>query len=178
MWQIVILTVMISLTGYYSLIDQKIVPNAQDANARNLATSMGVYRQAVVNYSSDTAHRTKVGVVDPSEKFPAGYTAASAAFWNNYIEADGTIYVFPAAPLPVNITSEIVALSQNSILAGESNSTRDALIAPADIATPSKWENNEKDIPLAKDYLGSTPIPLPLAAAIPSNSPVWLAHRN
>jgi len=170
---------MISLTGYYSLVDEKVVPIAQDVNARNLATSMGVYRQAVINYASDKTHSTEINMsVNPSEKFPTGYTTSSAALWTNYVDGNGIIYIFPAAPLPVNITSEIVALSQNSILAGESNSTGDALIAPADPHPPRRWINNDQDIPLAKDYLGSTPIPLPPAAAIPANSAIWLALRN
>lgn len=182
MWNILILSAMVAVAGYYTLSDLRILPNPEYVAARNLAASMGVYRQAVINYS--TVNRAVTGqTVNPSAYFPTGYTAEAASQWSNYVEPDGTIYVFrnPDKALPVNITAELVSLSQNSVLAGESGATDNMLHAPADIATPVGWVNNNQDIPLATDYHGASRIPLtPSAAAliVPRSSPVWLAYPN
>jgi hypothetical protein len=186
MWNVVILSAMVAVAGYYTLSDQRILPNPEYVVARNLAASMGIYRQAVINYSSAPANRAVTGPVDPSGFFPTGYTAEVPSLWSNYIDPNGTIYVFrnPNKALPVNITAEIVSLSQNSVLAGEAGATDNKLHAPADVATPVGWVNdvnNTQDIPLATDYHGAPPIPLTPSSAtpiVPPGSPVWLAYRN
>ncbi|MFZ6774450.1 type IV pilus biogenesis protein PilM [Undibacterium sp. SXout7W] len=182
MWNVLALTTMLSLVGYYNLSEYRILPNPDRVAARNLAASMGTYRQAVINYS--TANPTDTGhSVDPAAFFPTGYTVAAASIWSNYIEPDGTIYIYPnpAKPLPVNITAEIVSLSQNSVLAGESGATDNMLHAPADIATPIDHINNNQDIPMAEDYHVTSLIPLTPSTStliVPPGSPVWLAYKN
>lgn len=182
MWNIFMLTAMLGIAGYYTVSDLQVLPDPQQVSARNLAASMGAYRQAVINYA--TANPAVTGqTVDPSAYFPTGYTAQTASQWSNYIEPDGTITIFrePTRPLPVNITAEIVSLSQNSVLAGESGASDNMLHAPADIATPAGWVNNGQDIPLATDYLGASRIPLTPSTTlliVPRSSPVWMAYRN
>lgn len=182
MWNVLILSAMLALAGYYTLSDLQILPDPEYVAARNLAASMGMYRQAVINYS--TANPAVTGQsVDPSAYFPTGYTTEAASQWSNYVEPDGTIYVFrdPIKALPLNITAEIVSLSQNSVLAGESGATDNMLHAPADVATPVGWVNNGHDIPLATDYHVASRIPLTPSSTtpiVPPGSPVWLAYRN
>lgn len=181
MWNVFILSAMLALAGYYTLSDLRILPDHERVAAENLAASMGTYRQAVINFS--TANPGVTGqTVNPSAYFPTGYTAEAASQWSNYIEPDGTIYVFrnPDIELPVNITDEIVRLSQNSVLAGESGADN-LLHAPADVATPAGWVNNGYDIPRATDYQVTSRIPLTPSSAtriVPAGSPVWLAYRN
>lgn len=182
MLNVLILSAMLAFAGFYTLSDLRLQPNSEYVAARTLATSMGIYRQAVINYS--TANPEVTGcTVDPSAFYPTGYTTQAAVQWSNYVEPDGTIYIFraPNKMLPVNITAEIVSLSQNSVLAGESGTSDNMLHAPADIATPTGWVNKEKDIPLATDYHVESRIPLTPSTAtliVPRGSPVWLAYRN
>ncbi|MGZ3236655.1 MAG: type IV pilus biogenesis protein PilM [Burkholderiaceae bacterium] len=182
MWNIMVLTLMASLAGYYSLNDEKILPDQQVAVARNLAVSMGTYRQAVINYA--TANPTATGQVTiPAAYLPTGYTTAQAGLWTNFIDPNGTIYIYPAAALPVNITAEIISLSQNSVLVGEAGASDNMLHAPADRPTPAGWANDPKshNIPLALDYTGAPNIaltPSQPTPIVPAGSTVWLAYRN
>lgn len=182
MWNIMMLSAMLAFAGYYTLADLRILPEPQSVAAKNLAASMGTYRQAVINYASANPAVTGQSV-DPSAYFPIGYTSEDASRWSNYVEPDGTIYVFrdPNQALPLNITAEIVSLSQNSVLAGEAGAADNLLHAPADVATPAGWTNNGQDIPLAPDYHGAPRIALTPSTAtliVPPGSPVWLAYRN
>ena len=185
MWNVAMLTIMLSLVGYYSMIDQRVVPNAQDAVARNLAGSMGTYRQAVIDYC--TAYFLTYGVSVPTGliensalTLPTGYTTELASRWKNYIDGSGTIYIFPSTTLPVNITGEVVRLSQNSVLAGEAGSDG-TLHAPADLATPISYvppSTPTQDIPLAPDYHPTTRIPLPAVAVGITPAIKWIAYET
>jgi hypothetical protein len=169
MWNIAILTVMIALTGFYSMEGEKNAPVTQNVIARNLAESMAAYRQGTIKYATDnTGVSGKVENSTLQNFFPTGYTNEFAKNWTNYIAPDGTIYIYPAAPLPVNITSELVKLSQNSILVGTAGAGS-TLDAPADI----KNDNAGYVPPLNKISLPST-----LPDANLQSYPVWLAYRN
>ena len=107
MWNLVILTVMTSFAGFYSLQHEKYLPDEKVVIARNLAESMANYKEAVVSYSS--AHEDVSGQIANSEisnHYPTGYSNDKAKTWTNYIDEDGTIYVYPAEQLPTKITNE------------------------------------------------------------------------
>jgi hypothetical protein len=187
MWNILILTAMLAVAGYFSMVDQKYVVNSEASTSVGLANGMAFYRQAVINYYTNNpgaSVNTSVGelTLQSSNYFPYGANAPLlTSQWNNYIDTNHIIYIYEAAPMTVNIVSNIVTLSQNSVLAGQAvmNGTTLELYAPADIATaPPSTFGLSSGIPEAMDYGGHSPIPLPVGAAIPVGSPVWLASAN
>lgn len=169
MWYAMVFSVMLAVAGYYSgsapLVDE------QAAAARNLATSMAIYRQLLIAYA--TAHPSatarNVPLAQLTAYFPLGYTQESAQLWRNYVDSDGILYVYPARALALSITNELVALSQNSVLVGDAGIDGN-LHAPANLASFDS-------LPPAVGHT-STDIPLPPGAAISAGLPVWLAFRN
>lgn len=183
MWNIVVLIIMISVGGYYALVDQQYVVTTERNRGAQLANDMGVYRQLVVSYfSADPELKNlSASISDLNGVKPDWIRSETLTRWNNYIDSRGVIYIFGVAPLPVNITADIVALSQNSVLAGEARLTGGALrlFAPADRSTidsvPVTGRGELAEVLEAIDYGEHAPINLPVAAAIPTGSPVWLA---
>jgi hypothetical protein len=185
MWNILVLTIILSVCGYYSMVGQQRL----DANEKNIALSiaigMGTYRQAVVSYYAQNPGAPlntslSAATLSASGAFPNWANSASlCSQWNNFIDGNGMIYIYEQSPLPANIISDIVTLSQNSVLAGQaiSNGGQLTLYAPADIGTaPPSTLSQSSGIPEASDYGAiHDPIVLPAAAAIPVGSPVWLA---
>lgn len=168
MWYASVLFVMVAVAGYYS----GSVPAVDDraATARNLAESMGVYRQSLINYA--TNQRPVSGSVTLAQLrayFPLGYTQESAKMWRNYVDKNGVLYVYPARSLLFPITDELVTLSQNSVLVGDAGSDG-KLHAPANLPTFDS-------LPPPKGK-SSHDIPLPPEAGITAGLPVWLGFRN
>lgn len=168
MWYAMVFSVMLAVAGYYSgsvsHFDDRAVA------ARNLAESMGVYRQMLICYA--TANPTATGSVTLGKLmpyFPIGYTKTSAQLWRNYIDSNGILYVYPAQSLALSITDELVALSQNSVLVGEAGNDG-KLHAPANLPSLDSVP------PIAGNR--SNDISLPPEAAISAGLPLWLAFRN
>jgi hypothetical protein len=156
MWMIWILMIMTSIAGYYSLSDQISSPPPESMKSADLAGSMAIYRAAVLRYA--TANPSFTGTVaDSNLSFPTWYRPLSPPLWTNYIAADGTIVIYASSLPPMTITSEIVSLSRNSVLAGQANAATHTLDSPV---------------------FGNNQIPLPAGLSIPNGSPVWLAKRN
>lgn len=187
MWNILVITVILSVCGYYSMTGEQRLDESGKGTALSIAVDMEMYRQAVVNYHEINPNASLNASV------PAATLVASGAFpnwansaslcsqWNNFIDGNGTVYIYQKSSLPVNITMNIVALSQNSVLAGQAVSSGGQLVlyAPADMGTaPPSTLSQSSGIPEASDYGAHTPIVLPAAAAIPVGSPVWLATPN
>ena len=162
MWGVLVAAIMLMLTSHYMVADQKWLQTLEDMNARIVAEDMALYREAVIGYF--TAHdlrNTNVDMSTLSSTFPSWSplkNGISMASWSNYRDANGMIYIYASSLPKVNITSEIVQLSRNSVLAGAFHTGDASLYSPV---------------------FGDTGIPLTsLAVAgviVPDGSPLWLA---
>jgi hypothetical protein len=151
MWPLCILLAFASLAGYFSLADAVRDPVAAQAQQADLAANMATYRAALVRYLA--AHPTFSGVVpDANLQFPSWYVRYP--WWRNDV-SDGTIVVYADGAVPANFTSEVVRLSNNSMLAGAANGATHRLYSPV---------------------FGDTGIGLP--AVVPDRATVWLARIN
>jgi hypothetical protein len=183
MWNVLVLAILFSVAGYYAMSDQKYAAAAQPANQQlTLAGDMAIYRQAVIDYyKSNPGAPLDAGVPNSALTpfFPEwSDKAALSSQWSNWIDGTYHIYIYEQAPLPINIVSSIVKLSQNSVQAGAAvvQGGQQVLYAPADIPTalPSTM-GSSSGLPYASDYASHDPVVLPAAAAIPTGSPVWMA---
>lgn len=163
MWNLLVLVVMTTLASLYMGADQKNAVAAEQVKAENLAGSMAVYREAVINYFSQ--HPALVGTsvdlatLKINNALPAWsilYTQPATSTWANYRDNDGMIYVYASAPAPYGVVADVLTLSQNSVLAGVYRSG---------------------DVTLYSPVFGDTGVKLPpsSAVAIPNGSPVWIA---
>src|SRR3954465_5331 len=110
MWNILVLTVLISVAGYYATTQEKTgITAVQQAQADNLAGGMAVYREAVVNYFS--THPAQFGSVtlaalDAANVLPSWstlHTQPATSIWANYRDTDGMIYIYSASVPGVGI---------------------------------------------------------------------------
>jgi PilM len=166
MWHILLLAIFVSITGYYSLSDQQQVNTAQGYQADHLAENMGTYRASIVDYCMQNPGLRNISISKTALRagiVPSWLPDTALEQWGNYIDVNGMIYIYPASPLPRNITSAVVALSKNSILVGEMKT------APDGIPT------------LYSPLHGKPPMPIKMATAPPAileGSLVWLASAN
>jgi hypothetical protein len=164
MWATMVVFVMAALTGFYMLPAERGRIAVEQRQARELAESMALYRQAVVSYySANDVTGASIGIdtlkaagVVPS--WSALYTRSAQAIWGNYRDSAGVIYIYPATPAPRNIVGEVLALSGNSLNVGIYRASDRSLYAPADGTR----------VALAPQA----------AAAIPDGALVWLAARE
>lgn len=165
MWGIAAMVVMLMVTGMYTMSYENNTSASVQSSANMLAASMATYRTAVVSYFSENPNQYQSVDLDTLKSagvLPAWstlYTQPAASKWANYRDpSSGIIYVYSASALNTNITAEVAALSQNSILAGVYRAGDTTLFSPA---------------------FGDTGIALPSAgAAIPDGSPIWIAFRH
>jgi len=185
MWNIIVLTAMLSLVGYYATRDQQYVTRTgTQASANGLAEDMAIYRQAVIAYYSANPGAPSNAGAGTSELTGAGVFPAWAdapllcAQWRNYIDENRMIFIYAAGPLSTDIVANIVSMSGNSVLVGQAQTsgTRLVLYAPADIPTAAVTQTTQ--IPAATDYGAHPSIVLPAGAGIPVGSPVWLFQTN
>ncbi|WP_256081778.1 hypothetical protein [Massilia sp. YIM B04103] len=162
MWNIAILTMMMAAAGGYTVLAERQVETLEQHLTEASAESMANYRTAVVAYfrKYDQQRSTSIslatlrnsGALRPWPQLEAPPSPP----WANYRDADGTIYIY-AQQLPRReITSEIVHLSRNSVLAGHYRSGSPNLQSP---------------------IYGDTKISLSALAGkgVPDGAPVWLA---
>jgi hypothetical protein len=165
MWPLLIVAVMMSLTGFYQLIDKDGMAAREQARADHIAESMAIYRDAVAAYF--TLHPAQFESIDINElkaskvlpSWSTLYQQPATSIWSNYRDTDGLIYIYASSPPPVNISAEIVKLSENSKLAGQFRTDDTTLHSPAYGDTGIK-------------------LPPPAKAPIPNGSPVWIALRK
>lgn len=162
MWGLTVFVVMMALTGFYATSNKEIAVATEQARAEHLADNMAIYREAVITYF--TQHSASFGSVDMATLKSSGALPnwspmyVQPSIWANYRDADGMIYVYATTLPPVNITADIVRLSQNSMLAGVFRTGDTTLFSPV---------------------FGNTQIKLPPAGVnIPNGSPVWVAMRR
>lgn len=166
MWNFAALAVLFALTGLYASYARDGMAQAEQARAENIVGEMAVYRTAVVDYFTLQPAAVQVSInlnqlaaqnVVPT--WSTLFTQPASSIWANYRTADGTIYIYAATPPRVNVVAEMLAYSQNSVLAGVFRAG---------------------DLTLYSPVFGDTNIPLPPAAevSIPVGSPVWIAMRN
>lgn len=162
MWNAVVLAVLIAVAGVYATKNLQ----GQDLSRGNLtdsvAAEMGIYRNAVVNYfSSNDVYGVSVSTATLKSGgfLPAWsklFQQTTPLAWGNYRSASGTIYIFALSLPTQNIASEVMQLSQNSILVGIYRSSASTLQSPV---------------------YGDTGIPVSdiSGMSIPDGSPVWIA---
>jgi hypothetical protein len=160
MWVVWILVALASVTGYYTMTSRAHELPVAAMKNEDLAGNMAVYRGMVMNYLA--AHPEVIGPAVVSSVAlqsvqPAWYTPSP--LWANHVSVDGMITIYAATLPPAKITSQIVDLSQRSILAGEAR----ASLAAGNLYSP---------------IFGNTNIPLPTGVSIPDGSPVWMARRT
>jgi hypothetical protein len=164
MWSVILVTVMAALTGFYMLPAERNHLAAENLQARDMAESMGIYRQAVVAYfSAHDVSDTSVafGALKASGALPhwsALQAGGAASAWSNYRDSTGVIYIYPAAPAPPGIVSEVLKLSRNSMAVGVYRASDHSLYSPADGSR------------IVLTWAG--------AAAIPDAALVWSAARH
>lgn len=164
MWNLVIVAVMAALTGFYSLSPERSLMAEKTQEEREMAESMGIYRQAVIAYF--TAHNvtnTSVGIETLKDEgmLPAWstlYTHSATSIWENYRDSAGVIYIYPSTLPPSNIVSPLLTLSRYSLNVGVYRASDNSLYSPVDGSR----------ITLAS--LGGV--------SIPDTAPVWMAASN
>lgn len=163
MWSAIFVTAMAALTGFYMLPAERDYLATESLQARDMAASMGIYRQAVVAYfSAHDVSDTSVdfGALKASGALPhwsALYAGGAASAWGNYRDSAGVIYIYPAAPAPPGIVAEVLKLSRNSMTVGVYRAADHTLYSPVDGSR------------IALAWAG--------AAAIPDAALVWSAVR-
>ena len=164
MLQLLIATTMAVLTGFYALAAERRADALHAQQARVLAESMSVYRQAVVAYYRThdvTGASVDLDTLNAAGVLPAWSSLSSAGAaspWAHYRDADGVIYVYPAAAPSSAITTELVKLSRRSLNLGLFHAADASLTSPV-------------------DGLRTTPAAL-AALPIPDGAPVWMAGRE
>lgn len=162
MWSLVVATVLVSATGVYSLMCERTLTAAQSNAALEVAGSMALYRQAVVDYfTANDVRGTSVSLaaLKSSHMLPTWsllYQQGAAPIWGNYRDANGIIYIYAMSLPAASVVDEMARLSNNSVLAGT-------------------YRNNAATLQSA--VFGDTHIPVTVLAgkSIPDGAPVWIA---
>jgi hypothetical protein len=167
MWNLVVLTVLVSLTGYYATANKNGLSDPTAVASMPYAESMAIYREAVIQYFTVPAHsgetNTSITLSALTPFLPTWSTMNQAPWstmWKNYRDASGVIYIYAAqfpGGVPGGVVADIVELSQHSIFAGMYRQGATTVYSPIN---------------------GNTPFAIPAAANIPVGSPVWVAMRR
>ena len=126
MWQTMVLTTMLAAAGYYSMTQAIAMPSPPPALSSELATSMAIYRQAVLDYlkSNPDFQGTSIPYTNVKALLPSWYVDSngqqSSLTWANQICSNKTVVVYAASPLQVSIINDLIKLSKNSATVGES----------------------------------------------------------
>ncbi|RJF96855.1 hypothetical protein D3870_20955 [Noviherbaspirillum cavernae] len=166
MWNIAVLTIMISLTGFYAMFDKESLAVAGKPKSMPIAENMALYREAVITYFTEHPEETgpsvDIATLVASRALPGWSSLANAprsSIWANYRDTDGMIYIYAKSLPPVNIVADIVELAQNSVFAGVYRTGDTTLFSPVKGDTKIKFK-------------------LPANLQIPHGSPVWIAMRR
>jgi hypothetical protein len=162
MWSLAVAVVLVSVAAIYSTMGAQTLSVDQSNVAMEVAAGMGLYRQAVINYFTQNDVRgtgVSLATLKSSQMLPTWsilYQQANAPIWDNYRDANGTIYVYATSLPSTNIIGEITTLSNNSILVGT-------------------YRNSAATLQSA--IFGDTNIPVTALAgkSIPDGAPLWIA---
>lgn len=165
MWNLLVITVLASMAGVYANFSEQALYSIARNDAREIAETMGLYREAVIQYYTANdikGHSVDLKVLKTASLVPAWstlYTRSEESIWGNYRAADGTIYVYAKALPTMNIQSELARLSRNSYMAGTYRNKGKILFSPV---------------------FGDTGISLAVLADrnVPDNAPVWIGYRR
>ncbi|KVQ02902.1 pilus assembly protein PilM [Burkholderia ubonensis] len=156
MYALAITLILASLAAVYATLDNgaaSALPPPQAAQA--LADNLAIYRQAALDYAR--LHPGTRGAVSVKQlPFPSWYPGPNS-LWRNYI-AGGTVVTYAAAQPPLNISGEIAALADGSLLAGVAY--RGAVVRAG----------------YARSDLPSNGVPLPAGLKIANGLPVWMGQ--
>ncbi|HEY8608103.1 MAG TPA: type IV pilus biogenesis protein PilM [Noviherbaspirillum sp.] len=164
MWSLLIVSVMAALAAFYMRGVEQPLEGLADRKAADLAESMAVYREAVIRYytlNDLTNASVSLDDLKAANLLPAwsALKTQPGVIWRNYRDAAGTIYVYANTLPPVNIQSELAALSKNSHLVGAYKQAGGKLHSPV---------------------YGETTISLAALSTrgVPDNAPVWIGARQ
>lgn len=165
MWGLVVAVVLISAAAIYSTMAEQTVSTAQSNMAWEVAAGMALYRQAVIGYFTQNDVRNisvSLALLKSSNMLPTWsilYQQTAVPIWNNFRDANGTIYIYATSLPPTNIIAEVTLLSNNSVLVGTYSS---------------------KAATLQSAVFGNTNIPVTALAgkSIPDGAPLWIAMTN
>jgi hypothetical protein len=157
MWPLFTLCAFAMVTGYVLVSEQ--VRDAAVASApaaAALAANMGTYRSAVVDYVQGHPGAVENASVDMGVlNFPAWYSPLGP--WRNVVVGTGTVVVYSQAVDAVGLAEQLASLSDGSVLAG--------------LALPTAAPSSE----LTLHTPGGADTGIPLPAAVPAGSAVWMA---
>ncbi|HEY4542828.1 MAG TPA: hypothetical protein VIG66_10705 [Noviherbaspirillum sp.] len=161
MWNIVVVAVMAALTGFYMLPAEQSMSRNHELEARQMAISMGVYRQAVrayytanngtLNYSVTVAELNAGNFLPEWSHLRA---LGENGPWANYRNAAGTVYVYPKELPTRNMLAELLDVAHRSVNVAVYRAADSSLYSPGD---------NQR-------------FPHPqTGGGIPDGAPVWIA---
>lgn len=165
MWSLVVVTVLAAVTSVYANFSERAAPMVESSKAREMAESMAVYREAVIQYytANDLKnYSVSLSALKTAKVIPTWSTLSTLntdPIWSNYRDAGGTIYIY-AIKLPTsNIQVELAQLSRKSYLVGTYNKSSNLLYSPV---------------------FGDTGISLAALASksVPDKAPVWIGYRR
>jgi hypothetical protein len=154
MYAIWAVIVFVTLTGAYALLGSETAPPVPSAAAANLASSMSVYRQAVVSFALN--HPAFTGSVPVgSLSLPAGTQSSP---WQNYVVPNGTVtgslvVVYGTSSSSGSAAADVEQLAQGSALAGVALS--------GTVQSPGNPQ---------------VPLPAALVNSVPNGALVWMAQ--
>lgn len=126
-------------------------------NGAALASSMAVYRDAVVRYAD--AHPAFQGTAPRTHlDLPAWYAEPDPGLWSHHVAADGLIAVYAVRLPALDIGADLAQVAHGSELAGRANPGAGRI----DPAVPGG---------------GAVALPAIPGPALEAGAPVWLAHR-
>jgi len=196
MWQTAILTGMLAMAGFYTL-ERAVSTQSSELTqstprSADLANSMAIYRQSILNYLQDHPDllQKSLGSDPPSlsdedikKALPSWYVlpkdANSHPLWAHRICPDKTLIVFAGQNITKSITQDLLKISKNSITVGESignTSIYSPVIAhkdsPYDFChAPAKINTNVESANTESSFLSS-------CTSITAGRPVWIAKLN
>ena len=185
MWQVMIFVGMLAMTSYYS-VAQEVAAQPQavmDVKSTELATSMAVYRDAVLAYLH--THPDFEGYTVPENivqsMLPSWYVMPrgkqSRSLWGNRVCPDKTVVVFANDETPINITKEVVKVSKRSATVGESLGDNTFYAPAKDRATGSQAAVPKGNAAIAAHEAPSR-VALPGCANVAAGRPVWIASLH
>jgi hypothetical protein len=154
MWSFVVVFSMVAAMGAMVVAQEAHNPSLEHAQAGSRANNLALYRSLVVLYAA--SHPGETGTVaDSALLLPPWYRRDPA--WAHQILPGSRVIVYAQGSVPPTLASELVELSQGSMLAGEARTRADG----------SSF--------LYSPRFGDTGIPLPPLA---SGTVVWPAQIN
>lgn len=175
---------MVAMASYYSIDKAIATPAPPPAVSSDLATSMAVYRQTVLDYlrKNPNFQNTSISDSDMRTELPSWYVVPQGRQlnlpWAHCICPDGTVVVYAKKSIPVSITKDLLKLSKNSVNVGESLGGT-SVYSPVLDAKGMQSLASKENAGAKNTAANSISVPgcssMPSVASIAAGSPVWVA---